>query len=128
MYTHIIHEMVGTGVAEQLHEPEWMNRDGDIVEQKDSFGCKVFHRLVRPDMCIVGDEVGGSISMKGDGHRGGMLYVCGKKQVPKKNISTKSKKFTMIGLTALTGDPVLCILIIEDKTPNGAVEAESTSL
>ena len=41
----------------------------------------------------------------------------------KKEISTKSKKFTMIGLTALTGDPVMCILIIEGKTPNGAVEA-----
>ena len=29
--------MVGEGVAEQLHELEWMNRDSDIVEQKDSF-------------------------------------------------------------------------------------------
>ena len=29
----------------------------------------------------------------------------------------------MIGLTALIGDPVMCILIIEGKTPNDAVEA-----
>jgi len=35
----------------------------------------------------------------------------------------KNKKFTLIGLTALTGDPVMCILIIEGKTPNGSVES-----
>ena len=29
----------------------------------------------------------------------------------------------MIGLTALTGDPLICILILEGKTPNGSVEA-----
>ncbi len=29
----------------------------------------------------------------------------------------------MIGLTTLTGDPVMCILIIEGKTPNGSVES-----
>ena len=41
----------------------------------------------------------------------------------KEKISTKSKKFTMIGLTALTEDPVMCILLLEGKTPNGLVEA-----
>ena len=54
---------------------------------------------------------------------GGHLYVCGKKEYPKKKIPTKSKKFTMIGLTALTGEPVMYILIIEGKLPNGSIEA-----
>ena len=93
MYTHIIHEMVSAGVAEPLPEPEWMNRKGEIVDEKDSFGCKVFHQLVRPDMCIVGDEVGGSISMKGNGHKGGTLYLCGKNQVPKKNLNQMQKVY-----------------------------------
>ena len=123
MYSHIIHEMLEAGVAEPLHEPIWMDSKGNICQEQTSFGCKVFHRLVRPDMCIVGDEVGGSISMKGDGHVGGQLYVCGRKEYPKKKIPTKSKKFTMIGLTALTGEPVMCILIIEGKLPNGSIEA-----
>ena len=81
--------MVGSGVAEPLYEPEWMDRKGAIVDKSKSFGCKVFHRLVHPDMCIVGDEVGGSISMKGDGHQGGTLYLCGKKQVQKKKYQQK---------------------------------------
>ncbi len=91
MYTHIIHEMVGTRVAESLYGPKWMDRDGQIVDEQESLGCKVlFHRRVQLDMCIVGGEVSDSVSMKCDGHRCGTLYLCGKKQVSKKKISTKN--------------------------------------
>ena len=38
-------------------------------------------------------------------------------------ISTNNKKFTLIGLTAFTGEPVMCILIIEGKKPNASIEA-----
>ena len=123
MYCHITHEMLEAGVAEPLPEPVWMDLDGSVCDEQNPFGCKVFHRLIRPDMCIVGDEVGGTISMKGDGHVGGQLFVCGRKEIPKKKISTRGKKFTMIGLTALTGEPVMCILIIEGKLPNGSIES-----
>ena len=100
-----------------------MDRYGRICDEKDSFGCKVFHKLVRPDMCICGDKFGGLISMKGDGHVGGELMLVEKGQVPMKKISSNSKKFTLIGLTALTGEPVICILIIEGKRPNPSIEA-----
>ena len=66
----------------------WIGRV-QIVDESKSFGCKIFHRLIRPDMCIVGDEVGGSISMKGDGHQGGTLYLCGQKKVSKKKYQQK---------------------------------------
>ena len=91
MYTHIIHEMVGAGVAEPLYEPEWMDKKGAIVDESKSFGCNVFHRLTRPDMCIVGDEVGGSISMNGDGHQGGTLYILyvERNKFQRKNINKK---------------------------------------
>ena len=81
--------MVGAGVAEPLYEPEWMDRKGEIVDKSKSFGCKVFHRIVRPDMCIVGEEVGGSISIKGDGHRGGTLYLCEKNKFQRKKYPQK---------------------------------------
>ena len=65
--------MVEAGIAVKLDVPVWMNRYSRICNEKDAFGCKVFHKLVRPDMCICGDEVGGSISMKGDEHAGAQL-------------------------------------------------------
>ncbi len=84
---------------------------------------KVFYLLVRPDMCICGDEVGGNLSMKEDGHAGGQLMLVERGQVPMKKISTSNKKFMLIGPTALTGEPVMCILIIEGKRPNRSIVA-----
>ena len=46
-----------------------------------------------------------------------------KGQVPMKKISSNSKKFTLIGLTVLTCEPIMCILIIEGKRPNPSIEA-----
>ena len=43
--------------------------------------------------------------------------------VAQEKASTHSHKFTMIGFTALTGDPVMCVLIFEGKRPNGSIEA-----
>ena len=36
---------------------------------------------------------------------------------PKKTINTKAKTWTLLGLTALTGDCVMCVLISSKKRP-----------
>ena len=123
MYDHTISEMIDCGVAVRLDEPVWMDRQGNICEEDEAFGCKVFHQLSRPDMCICGDEVGGNLSMKGDGHIAGKTLLTGVGNVPKLQTSTRNRRFTMIGLTAFTGEPVMCILILEGKHPKGNIEA-----
>ena len=116
--------MVETGVAVELDSPVWMDRAGNEVEDEaDTYGCKVTHKVIRPDMCICGDEVGGNLSMKGDGNEGGKLLLGERGYVVQEKASTHSRKFTMIGFTALTGDPVMCVLIFEGKRPNGSIEA-----
>ena len=116
--------MVETGVAVELDSPVWMDRAGNEVEDEaDAYGCKVTHKVIRPDMCICGDEVGGNLSMKGDGNEGGKLLLGERGYVAQEKASTHSRKFTMIGFTALTGDPVMCVLIFEGKRPNGSIEA-----
>ena len=96
MYNSIIDEMMDAGVVERLDEPVWMDHDGNICSEETAFGCKVLHKVVRPDMCICGDEVGGIISMKGDGHVGGELFLTEKRRVPQRKTSTRNRKFTMI--------------------------------
>ena len=61
--------------------------------------------------------------MKGDGHNGGELLIIEKGKVPQRKASTQNRKFTMIGLTSFTGEPVMCVIIIEGKIPNGAIKA-----
>ena len=68
--------MVEAKLAVELPDPVWMNDDRKEVSEEDATGCKVTHDLEHPEMCIVMDEVGGNISQKGDGNKGGETYIC----------------------------------------------------
>ena len=52
MYMHTYREMVEAGVAEQLPQPIWMDRNGKQVGEKDALGCMVTHKLCHPDRCF----------------------------------------------------------------------------
>ena len=116
MYDHIYDEMVDAGVAEKLTEPVWMDKMGNIVEnKKDSFGEMCTHVLTHPEMCFVADEVGSNISMRTDGHIGGEKLICERGSVPYKRVSVTEKHFTVLGLTLLTGETLMCVVIITGK-------------
>ena len=123
MYNHCALEMEHAGVAKRLEEPIWMTRDGVQCTVDDAYGCKVTHAIIRPDMCLCGDEVGGNICMAGDGHVGGELFLAEKGTIPQNKTSKTNKRFTLIGLTAFTGEPVLCIIILQGKQPKPDIEA-----
>ena len=41
---------------------------------------------------------------------------------PQKKINTKDKHFTLLGLTALNGDPVMCVIIFAGMQEQAVVE------
>ena len=96
---------------------------GNICNEDEAYGCKIFYELVRPDMCLCSDKVGANLSMKGDGHIGGKKLLTGNGKVPQVQASTRNRRFKMIGLTAFTGEQIMCILILEGKNPEGHIEA-----
>jgi hypothetical protein len=79
-------------------------------------GMKVSTQLHHPDMCIVMDEVGCNINMTKDGHVNGTKFVVDKNDEAKQKASKKGRHFTCLGLTSLSGDPVMCVVIIDGKT------------
>ena len=83
--------------------------------EEDSFGYMVTHDLKISKTDIVMDEVGSNTSKEGDGNNGGQLMIYGKDMVPQINASTKDKHVILLGLTALNGDLVTCVLIIAGK-------------
>ena len=115
--------MEDAGVAERLENPVWMNKSGEEVNEDDAFGCKVTHKITRPDMCLVVDEVGGNTNQKGDGNVGGELQLCESGKTPQQKINTKDKHYTLLGLTALTGEPVMCIVIFAGTKEHAIVES-----
>ena len=76
-----------------------MDRDGNICEEKDAFGCKVTHKITRPEYVIVFDELGGNRSQKVDGNVGGQLMLCERGKTLQRKFSTREKHYTMMGLT-----------------------------
>jgi hypothetical protein len=71
--------------------------------------------LHRPDMCVVLDEVGCNLNMTKDGHTGGTKFVVGKDIEAKTKATKREKHFTCLGLTALSGEPIMCVVIIDQK-------------
>ena len=82
-----------------------------MVKEEQAFGFQVTHDITNPDYCLVVDEVVGNINQKGDGNVGGQLQLYKVGTTPQQNISTKDKHYTVLGLTALSGEPVMCIVI-----------------
>ena len=122
MYDKIGGEMVDTKIAVPLVEPFWMDRDGNVCEEKDAFGCKVTHKITHPEYVIVFYELGGNTSQKSDGNVGGQLMLCERGKIPQREISICDKLYTMIGLTALNREPVMCVVIFAGKRPNELCE------
>ena len=73
-------------------------------------------------MCVVANEVGGNMSQKGDVLVGGELMLTEPGQVSQRNISTKYKHYTLLGLTLLIGEPLMCVLIMAGDNPKPEVE------
>ena len=61
---------------------------------------------------------GGDISQKGDGNKGGEKYITGKGMVPQLKSNAKDKHYTVLELTALSGDPVMCVVIFAGTREN----------
>ena len=99
-----------------------MDQSRNIADEYYALGCKVTHDIIRPNMCVVGNEVGANISMKCDGHAGGELMLCERGTIPQQKVPTQNKHFILMSLTLLPGEPLMCILIISDSKPLAATE------
>ena len=59
---------------------------------------------------------------KNDRHIGGRKLVCGKRIVPQQRVNYKDKHWTLLELTALSGDPIMCVIIFAGKRHNPLCE------
>jgi hypothetical protein len=118
MYDDIEEEMIDAGISTKLDEPVWMNEEAVVVVERevDGYGLKVTSTIDHPEMCIVCDEVGGNTSMMMDGSVGGEKVVCEVGCEGQSQASKNEKHFTVLGLTLLNGDPLMCVVIVACKT------------
>ena len=83
--------MCEAGVAENLDSPAQMNRDGEECQPSGVFSWKVTHHIKYPDICVIGNKVGGGFIQKGDAHIGGTVLVYERDFIPQSKTSNKEK-------------------------------------
>ncbi|CAJ1929012.1 unnamed protein product [Cylindrotheca closterium] len=119
MYELVYEQMLRAGIAVRLPESEhyWVGKEGQIVDSEDkAAGHKCTIKLIHPEYLLFGDEVGTDTAQDQDGHIGGETYIKSADGQKVELLSTKaSGRFTVMGLTAASGDPVMCIVIIAGK-------------
>ena len=113
MYDDVYDSMVDAGVAIKLDQP--LNHHTGKLH--------VNYKLTHPEMCLVVDEVGANLNQKDDGHVGGQKFMCEVGAIPQMKVSTKDKHFTLMGFTSLSGEAVMCLLILTGV--NEKVEVET---
>ena len=113
MHDDVYDSMVDAGVAIKLDQP--LNHHTGKLH--------VNYKLTHPEMCLVVDEVGANLNQKDDGHVGGQKFMCEVGAIPQIKVSTKDKHFTLMGFTSLSGEAVMCLLILTGV--NEKVEVET---
>jgi hypothetical protein len=114
MYNLIYAQMGDAGLARSLsiEEQFWVNCCGDRVEtEEEAFVSKIYIDITHPEWILFGDEVGTDINQKGDGQITGTNYCVGTGTRANIKSNTNGRRFTVIGLTAASGDAVMCIII-----------------
>jgi hypothetical protein len=114
MYTLVYEQMVDAGLAKRLSIKDqfWVNLSGDQVETEEAtFGSKIEVDITHPEWILFGVEVGTDINQKDDGKIAVTNYCIGKGSRANIKSNTNDGGFTVIGLTAASGDPVMCIVI-----------------
>jgi hypothetical protein len=106
------------GVAKELYDWVYQNREGNIVSEDDEarYGHKTKHVLTHPECMLFVDEVGSNTSQKQDGHIGGRKLVVARGTRPQERNAYKDCHFTVLGFTAANEAPVMCCVIVAAKT------------
>ena len=127
--------MVTANIAVELDEKVYMSKDGIIVDNPNHdknniicdkepnlpLGLPCSQQIVHPEYLLFFDETGCNTNQKKDGHNGGQKFGCGRGTTPKQISSTSDKHFTLLGLTAGTGEAVLCVIIFASERTEGVV-------
>jgi hypothetical protein len=133
MYDVIYDNMVNAGIASKLDQEVFMNADGMVVDNPANnhnfdiipnspdraLGLPCNIKIIHPEYLLFFDETGCNTNQKKDGHNGGQKFGCGRRMTPKQISSTRDRHFTVLGLTAATGEPVLCVVIFTSDRKRG---------
>lgn len=120
---------VVSGVAEKTEDYIYYNNSGvevsweDIVSKKEvQCGRKTKYRLVYAQYVFFFDEVGNNTNTKNDGRIGNTKFIVCKNSRGLRRGSRYDCRWTLLCLTAATGEPIMMVVIIQKVGDLDALE------
>ena len=114
MYTLCYQSLEEAGVAVKLDSLIHYDEHGIECTEENAFGEPCYHQLIHPDYVLFFDECGTNLKGDKNGSYGGQKFI--KKSGAQKaysKVNSQDCRYTTLGFTAATGDPVLCVIIIQ---------------
>ena len=81
-------------IAVEFDDTVWIDSNGKNCDQKDSTGFAFTHNMTHSRYFMVANELGSSVSYKGDGNFGSNRLLCEKGSVLKKIVQIKANALT----------------------------------
>jgi hypothetical protein len=118
MYDLVYNEMVCCGVATKLNAPVYFNKNNEIVNSDDDSKVGTLSDVMvnDPSYILFVDETGSSTNMINDKH-GNKKVIAEKGFGGTKSAITSDLRYTTMGFTAATGQPVMCVIFLVVKAP-----------
>jgi hypothetical protein len=116
MYDLVYDKTVCCGVATRLSAPVYFNKNNEIVSLDDEskVGTLLDVMANNPSYILFVDETGSSTNMKNDKH-GNKKVIAEKVFGGTKSAITSDLQYTTMSFTALTGQPVMCVIIFSSE-------------
>jgi hypothetical protein len=116
MYDMVYAVLVEAGVASRADSPQWTDKNGHPVEtEAEAFGSLVEYIVDYPEWFLFVDELGKNTNQKDSGNRKQCRVLVEKNTVGKQTCSATDHRFTVLGFTAATGEPVMCVVIFQGE-------------
>ena len=106
------------GIAEKLDAPAFIDKDGETVSDdvaKQQNLLPSTYRLLHPEGALNADEIGHNTNTTKDKLQGNEKRIHVNGERAQKIASESDVAWTMLAVTALTGETVCCVVIIEGK-------------
>ena len=108
-------------IARKLAKTTKCNSEGIEVSAElgnGQFGLPVTNKMIHPEYLVVFNEAGNNTNQTDDGNLGSQKLVVEKGNRPRQTFSTKNIHCTTHGVTAGTGEPVLCVIVLDRESMN----------
>jgi hypothetical protein len=110
-------EVLGNFCGRKMHEPVLQGKEGNTVLKDDPkrLGRKANIKLTRPERILLIDEVRESTSQKQDDRIALRKLVVAKGNQSQERSSYKECHFAVLRCTAVSGEPIMCVVIVGAK-------------